>query len=77
MPAAAATSATSARGEDRAGCAFRARCPIATERCARDRPLLLEVERGRQVACHRPGELDLAARSAGAAGQDNLWPSTA
>lgn len=32
------------------GCAFRTRCPYATEQCAKETPELKEVE-GRQVAC--------------------------
>jgi oligopeptide transport system ATP-binding protein len=34
------------------GCTFRTRCPKATELCARDRPELLTIEAGHQVACH-------------------------
>ena len=34
------------------GCAFRTRCPKATEICARARPDLLPIEAGHQVACH-------------------------
>jgi oligopeptide transport system ATP-binding protein len=34
------------------GCAFRTRCPKATEICANERPDLLAIERGHQVACH-------------------------
>lgn len=33
------------------GCAFRTRCPHAFDRCAAERPALLDVE-GAQVACH-------------------------
>lgn len=33
------------------GCSFHKRCPHAVERCAREEPLLREVD-GRQVACH-------------------------
>ena len=40
------------------GCRFHPRCPIARERCARDEPALVEIEPGRQVACHFPGELE-------------------
>ena len=34
------------------GCPFRTRCPKATERCALERPRLVEVKPGHQVACH-------------------------
>lgn len=34
------------------GCPFRTRCPHATERCAQERPPLVEVRPGHQVACH-------------------------
>ena len=34
------------------GCPFRTRCPHATERCAQERPPLVEVKPGHQVACH-------------------------
>ena len=34
------------------GCRFRARCPYATERCAKERPELREVSPGHFVACH-------------------------
>lgn len=34
------------------GCAFRTRCPRATEACAKSCPALREVEPGRFVACH-------------------------
>jgi oligopeptide/dipeptide ABC transporter ATP-binding protein len=41
------------------GCAFRTRCPMAQEVCARDRPPLLEVAAGQSAACHfaRPNPL--------------------
>ena len=35
------------------GCAFHSRCPVALERCARERPELLEAEQGHRVACWR------------------------
>jgi peptide/nickel transport system ATP-binding protein/oligopeptide transport system ATP-binding protein len=34
------------------GCAFRTRCPLAQEICARERPPLRQIEPGRQAACH-------------------------
>jgi oligopeptide transport system ATP-binding protein len=34
------------------GCAFRTRCPKATEICANERPDLLAIEKGHEVACH-------------------------
>lgn len=34
------------------GCAFRTRCPKAHERCALERPELLNVSEGHYVACH-------------------------
>ena len=34
------------------GCAFRTRCPKATDICANERPDLLVIENGHQVACH-------------------------
>ena len=34
------------------GCPFHDRCPIATEICRSERPLLRDVATGRQVACH-------------------------
>ncbi|MBE1536560.1 ABC transporter ATP-binding protein [Actinomadura algeriensis] len=50
------------------GCVFRARCPIARDRCATDVPPLTETAPGRTAACHFPGELrpggaDLHART--------------
>ena len=34
------------------GCAFHPRCPIAQDRCNRERPILTERPDGRSVACH-------------------------
>jgi peptide/nickel transport system ATP-binding protein/oligopeptide transport system ATP-binding protein len=34
------------------GCAFRTRCPIAQEVCARERPPLRQVAPGQEAACH-------------------------
>jgi oligopeptide/dipeptide ABC transporter ATP-binding protein len=34
------------------GCRFHTRCPIATERCQQEEPLLKTIEEGHQVACH-------------------------
>jgi oligopeptide transport system ATP-binding protein len=35
-----------------AGCAFHTRCPLATERCRRERPAFEEARPGHRVACH-------------------------
>src|SRR6185437_9031404 len=35
-----------------AGCAFHTRCPIATDICTRERPLLTPRPDGARVACH-------------------------
>ncbi|MFC4640174.1 ABC transporter ATP-binding protein [Deinococcus hohokamensis] len=34
------------------GCAFRTRCPHAFDRCAVERPALLPLDSGQEVACH-------------------------
>ncbi len=41
-------------GEWPQGCAFAPRCPRALEKCRLDRPLLLEADDSRRVACHYP-----------------------
>lgn len=48
------------------GCFFHPRCRYAQEPCRRERTSLLDVGEGRQVACHRWGELTLQ----GVAGAD-------
>ncbi|MBI1776084.1 MAG: hypothetical protein HYR63_12130 [Proteobacteria bacterium] len=37
------------------GCAFHTRCPIATERCRKERPELREVQPKQFAACHFAG----------------------
>ena len=39
------------------GCAFHPRCPLAVDRCRRERPVLVAVTEGRMVACHRAPEV--------------------
>lgn len=34
------------------GCVYRRRCPLAQEICAAEEPVLREIEKNRQVACH-------------------------
>ncbi len=41
------------------GCAFRTRCPYATERCAAEEPPLRPLPDGRLTACHYAEELEL------------------
>ncbi|MFI1336351.1 ABC transporter ATP-binding protein [Streptomyces sp. NPDC020845] len=40
------------------GCVFQARCPLARERCAQERPHLVSVDASRSAACHFSEELD-------------------
>ncbi|MBP8532565.1 ABC transporter ATP-binding protein [Streptomyces sp. MK37H] len=42
------------------GCVFQARCPLAQERCAQERPPLMSVGASRSAACHFSEELDRA-----------------
>ena len=41
------------------GCVFRTRCPMASERCAAEVPLPVEIETGHIVACHFPKVRDV------------------
>jgi peptide/nickel transport system ATP-binding protein len=43
------------------GCSFHPRCPVATERCTTEKPELVTISPGRQVACHYPRNLDAQA----------------
>ena len=38
------------------GCRFRTRCPLATDRCASEEPVLREVRPAQYVACHHVDE---------------------
>jgi oligopeptide/dipeptide ABC transporter ATP-binding protein len=38
------------------GCPFRTRCPLATEKCAAEKPPLAEIRPGHKVSCHYPLE---------------------
>ncbi len=39
------------------GCRFHPRCPVAIATCATQAPVLVEIEKGRRVACHRSAEM--------------------
>ena len=39
------------------GCKFHTRCPYATDRCKQEIPVLRQMEKGHQLACHRAEEL--------------------
>ena len=39
------------------GCKFHTRCPYATDLCKQEIPVLRQMEKGHQVACHRAEEL--------------------
>lgn len=41
------------------GCSFHPRCPIARDRCAVERPPLVEISPGQSAACFYPGELQV------------------
>jgi len=43
------------------GCAFASRCPLASQRCLDERPVMREVD-GREVACHHPQNVELPTR---------------
>ncbi len=51
------------------GCHFHPRCPLAVERCRRERPALREIAPGRQAACHLIEEKTKTEESA-------PWPAT-
>lgn len=40
------------------GCRFRTRCPLATERCEQEKPVLADLGGGHLVACHYPDRSD-------------------
>jgi len=40
------------------GCSFHPRCPVATDKCRVDKPTLVTLTTGRQVACHFPRNLN-------------------
>lgn len=40
------------------GCRFRARCPLARERCATEEPAMREVRPGQFAACHYPLDVE-------------------
>jgi len=46
------------------GCPFHPRCPVARELCRNERPLLSAAGPARRVACHFPGEVAIAGKSA-------------
>ncbi len=39
------------------GCPFHPRCPLAADRCKTERPAIMAIEGGREVACHRADEV--------------------
>jgi oligopeptide/dipeptide ABC transporter ATP-binding protein len=65
---AVATTEPATRDERPTGCAFRARCPLARQRCTQEVPALIERGQGHPVACFYPegwSGLDSAAAEAG------------
>ncbi len=54
------------------GCHFRTRCPMATELCAREAPVLKLAEEGHQAACHYAEQVLGAATIASEAPAPNL-----
>lgn len=49
------------RNQPLSGCAFRSRCPRATEICATKEPVLRLALRGQMVACHHPHDEPVSA----------------
>lgn len=49
------------RNQPLSGCAFRTRCPRATEICANKEPVLRLALRGQMVACHHPHDEPVSA----------------
>lgn len=49
------------RNQPLSGCAFRSRCPRATEICANKEPVLRLALRGQMVACHHPHDEPVSA----------------
>jgi peptide/nickel transport system ATP-binding protein len=56
------------------GCRFRTRCPLATERCAAETPVLAASADRHAVACHYPLDIAAPARH-GAAQRDGTEPA--
>jgi len=67
-PAAGRATAETSPDPELGGCVFRARCPIAVERCVGEAPPLEERADGGLVACHRAGETDPDGRASDAGG---------